>query len=113
MHVGRLFWPGRCVLRSLSDFPHRLLTGRKDPRPLFQPAALLARPPLSFEPAGAGHGIDPHASPSFWAAALLVAAGISFPISRIARLEWMAHLTDLLLALPFWWLEMARQEHRD
>ncbi|BCB78031.1 hypothetical protein GCM10022251_36650 [Phytohabitans flavus] len=35
------------------------------------------------------------------AALLMCAGGLLFPLSRIPRLEWVAHLVDLVLLLPF------------
>jgi hypothetical protein len=39
-----------------------------------------------------------------WVALLIVLGGISFPISRISRIEWIGHLTDLLLLIPIGYL---------
>ena|ERR1700754_5002557 len=36
-----------------------------------------------------------------WLGAVLCLAAIAFPLSRISRIETLAHLADLLLAIPF------------
>jgi hypothetical protein len=35
-----------------------------------------------------------------WIAILITAGGIAFPASRIARIEWTAHIADMLLFIP-------------
>jgi hypothetical protein len=35
-----------------------------------------------------------------WAAALLCLSGVAFPVSRIQRIEWVAHVSDALLLIP-------------
>ena len=40
----------------------------------------------------------------WWAALLLAAGGIAFPLSRIPRIEWIAHVADLLLLIPVLYL---------
>jgi len=40
----------------------------------------------------------------FWTGLLISIAGIAFPISRIPRIEWIAHACDLLLFIPFCFL---------
>jgi hypothetical protein len=48
-----------------------------------------------------------------WAAALLSLSGITFPVSRILRIEWVAHLSDALLLLPalyLGWQVLRKQE---
>jgi hypothetical protein len=39
-----------------------------------------------------------------WAGLLLAIGAVAFPISRIARIEWMAHLVDASVAIPLMWL---------
>ncbi len=39
-----------------------------------------------------------------WVALLLAAGGIAFPLSRILRIEWIAHVADLLLFVPVLYL---------
>ena len=39
-----------------------------------------------------------------WAAALIGLGALAFPVSRIPRIEWVAHTADLLLAIPFCYL---------
>jgi len=40
----------------------------------------------------------------FWTGLLISIAGAAFPISRIPRIEWIAHVCDLLLFIPFCFL---------
>ena len=35
-----------------------------------------------------------------WIAVLILAGGIAFPLSRISRLQWAAHIADILLLIP-------------
>lgn len=39
-----------------------------------------------------------------WAGAILLAGGLGFPLSRIPRDPWIAHLVDVLLLIPFAYL---------
>jgi hypothetical protein len=36
----------------------------------------------------------------FWVGLMMVLGGIAFPLSRIQRIEWIAHLADSLLLVP-------------
>jgi hypothetical protein len=42
-----------------------------------------------------------------WPGVMLALGAVLFPLSRIARVEGVAHLADGLLALPFWYLGFA------
>jgi len=35
-----------------------------------------------------------------WIAILIIAGGIAFPLSRISRIPWAAHVADILLLIP-------------
>ena len=48
----------------------------------------------------------------FWIASLIILGGIAFPLSRISRIEWVAHIADLLLLVPFSMLGMKILVHR-
>lgn len=37
---------------------------------------------------------------SWWVGALLAVGAVVFPLSRIMRIEWIAHISDLLLLIP-------------
>jgi len=39
-----------------------------------------------------------------WAAAMICLGALAFPVSRIPRIEWIAHTADLLLAIPLYYL---------
>ncbi|MBA4850871.1 hypothetical protein [Emticicia sp. BO119] len=36
----------------------------------------------------------------WWVGTLLSVGGVTFPVSRILRIEWLAHLNDLILFIP-------------
>jgi len=38
---------------------------------------------------------------------LLSLSAVLFPISRILRMEWLAHVTDLLMLIPLWYIAFA------
>ena len=38
---------------------------------------------------------------TLWLCIMLSLSGMIFPLGRILRIEWVAHITDLLLAIPF------------
>lgn len=42
-----------------------------------------------------------------WTGLLLSAGGLLFPLSRILRIELLAHLVDLLMLVPLWYLAFA------
>jgi hypothetical protein len=54
--------------------------------------------PLSFLAFGIMFGVRKIGP--WWIALLLSLGGISFPVSRILRIEWVAHVSDLLLFIP-------------
>lgn len=37
---------------------------------------------------------------SSWVAVMIIMGGLAFPVSRISRNEWVAHIADLLLLVP-------------
>lgn len=39
-----------------------------------------------------------------WIAIMIIIGGIAFPVSRISRNEWIAHVSDILLLIPIWYL---------
>jgi len=39
-----------------------------------------------------------------WVALMFILGGIAFPISRISRNEWIAHVADIFLLIPMWYL---------
>ena len=39
-----------------------------------------------------------------WQAVLLLIVGIAFPLSRIPRVVLMAHIADILLLIPCWFI---------
>jgi hypothetical protein len=41
-----------------------------------------------------------------WAGVMLVSGGLLFPFSRILRIELLAHLVDVLLLVPLWYLSI-------
>lgn len=42
----------------------------------------------------------------FWIGILLSAGGLLFPLSRIFRIELVAHLVDLLMLVPTWYIAL-------
>jgi hypothetical protein len=39
-----------------------------------------------------------------WTGILMGLGAIAFPVSRIPRIELIAHMADFLLAVPVWWI---------
>jgi hypothetical protein len=39
-----------------------------------------------------------------WVAAMVCLGALAFPVSRIPRIEWIAHTADVLLAIPLFYL---------
>lgn len=48
-----------------------------------------------------------------WCGLLITLSGICFPVSRIPRIELVAHLADILMLLPLWYLAWWVNSPRD
>ena len=50
-----------------------------------------------------------------WTGILIFLGAIAFPVSRIPRIEMIAHMADLLLAIPIWWTgwQYLREDFRE
>jgi hypothetical protein len=44
-----------------------------------------------------------------WTGFLMIMGGIAFPLSRIPRIEWLAHLADVLLVVPIVYMGIKSQ----